>query len=94
MKEFKVYVGQTAENMTEVLHASLKNDPVKETFPIRHQNSTGHYFPTRFVKIEPLTVHGQSYNTSIWHVSMNGIINEDSVEEVKKEYDQVELSSH
>ncbi|KAE9403924.1 hypothetical protein BT96DRAFT_936129 [Gymnopus androsaceus JB14] len=88
MKEFKVYVGLTPENMTEVLNASLKNDAIKETFSIRHLNSTGHSFPTRFVKVEPISVHGQSFNTSIWHISMNGIINEESVEEVKKDYDQ------
>lgn len=89
MKEFKVYVGLTPENMTEVLNASLRNDAIKETFSIRHLNSTGHSFPTRFVKVEPISVHGQSFNTSIWHISMTGIINEESVEEVKKDYDQV-----
>ncbi|KAF8828701.1 hypothetical protein HHX47_DHR3000327 [Lentinula edodes] len=88
MKEFKVYVGMTPENMTEVLHSSLKNDPIRETFSIRHHNSTGHCFPTRFVKIEPLTVFSPSYNTSIWHISLTGIINEVSVEEVKEDYDR------
>ena len=93
MKDFKVYVGMTPDIMTEVLHSSLKNDSIPESFSVRHQNSTGHYFPTRFVKIEPLSVHGSQYNTSIWHVSLTGIINEASVETVKKEYNQVRATT-
>ncbi|KAF5383443.1 hypothetical protein D9757_006088 [Collybiopsis confluens] len=88
MKEFKVYVGLTQENMTEVLYSSLRNDPIRESFSIRHQNTAGHYFPTRFVKIEPLSVHGQSFNTSIWNVTLTGIVNEKSVKEIKRDYDQ------
>ncbi|KAJ3773011.1 Muskelin N-terminus-domain-containing protein [Lentinula raphanica] len=88
MKEFKVYVGTIPENMTEVLHSSLKNDSIRETFSIRHLNSAGCCFPTRFIKIEPLSVYGQSYNTSIWHISLTGIINEACVEEVQRDYDQ------
>ncbi|KAJ3783538.1 Muskelin N-terminus-domain-containing protein [Lentinula aff. detonsa] len=88
MKEFKVYIGITPENMTQVLHSSLKNDSIRETFSIRHHNSAGRCFPTRFIKIEPLSVYGQSFSTSIWHVSLTGIINEASVEEVKRDYDQ------
>ncbi|KIK69111.1 hypothetical protein GYMLUDRAFT_35165 [Collybiopsis luxurians FD-317 M1] len=88
MKEFKVYAGLTQENMTEVLHSSLKNDSIRESFSIRYRNSAGHYLPSRFVKIEPLSVHGQSFNTSIWHVALTGIVNEKSVKEVKRDYDQ------
>ena len=56
MKEFKLYVGITDDHMTEVLHYSvLKNDPIAETFPIKHTNSAGVSFPTRFVKIVPLS---------------------------------------
>ncbi|KAJ4483838.1 Muskelin N-terminus-domain-containing protein [Lentinula aciculospora] len=88
MKDFKVYVGMTPENMTEVLHSSLKNDTIRESFSIRHHNSTGHCFPTRFIKIEPLSVHNQSYTSSIWHVSLTGIINEALVEKVKIDYEQ------
>lgn len=55
MKEFKLYVGQWEDNMTEVLHAGLKNDPVPETFTIRSVNEAGLIFPTRYIKIEPLS---------------------------------------
>lgn len=55
MKEFKLYVGQWEDNMTEVLHAGLKNDPVPEAFTIRSVNEAGLIFPTRYIKIEPLS---------------------------------------
>lgn len=41
--------------MTEILHSGLKNDSISETFPIRHVNNAGVYFPTRYVKIVPLS---------------------------------------
>ena len=55
MKEFKLYVGQWEDNMTEVLHAGLKNDPIPETFTIRSVNDAGLAFHTQFIKIEPLS---------------------------------------
>ena len=55
MKEFKLYVGLTEDNMTEVVHAGLKNDPTPETFYINSVNGAGLTFPSRFVKIEPLS---------------------------------------
>ncbi|KAF9073645.1 Muskelin N-terminus-domain-containing protein [Rhodocollybia butyracea] len=88
MKEFKVYIGLTSENMTEILHSSLKNNSSRETFSLRHQNSSGLYFPTRFIKIEPLSGYGERFNISIWHVAIMGIVNEASVEEVKNEYNE------
>ena len=54
MKEFKVFVGMTEDNMTEVLHSGLKNDTIPETFAIKHTNSAGVAFPTRYVKIVPI----------------------------------------
>ena len=55
MKEFKLYVGLSEDNMTEVLHTGLKNDATAETFYIRSVNQAGLAFPTRYVKIEPLS---------------------------------------
>lgn len=54
MKEVKVFAGATTEHMTEVLHASLKNDNIPETFELKHVNADGATFPTRYVKIMPL----------------------------------------
>lgn len=55
MKEFKLYVGVSESNMTEILHAGLKNDPIPETFILPHTNTAGVAFPIRFVKIVPLS---------------------------------------
>lgn len=54
MKEVKVFVGATADYMTEALHAGLKNDSIPETFELKHVNSDGVTFPSRFLKIVPL----------------------------------------
>ncbi|KAF9467401.1 Muskelin N-terminus-domain-containing protein [Collybia nuda] len=88
MKEFKIYVGVTDDHMSEVLHSGLKNDPIPETFPLKHVNKAGVSFPTRYIKIVPLSAHGQSFHTSIWHVSMTGIIDENMVERVRVTYDE------
>ncbi|KAI0675370.1 Muskelin N-terminus-domain-containing protein [Trametes maxima] len=82
MKDFKVLVGANEDNMTEVLRAGLKNDTTPETFSIRSTNRVGLPFPTRYVEIVPLSVHGQNFNTSIWHVSFSGIVDETYVEQV------------
>lgn len=55
MKDFKVFVGLTEENLVEVLHGSLKNDTTPEAFPIRYVNNAHVCFPTRYVKIIPLS---------------------------------------
>ena len=55
MKEFKLYVGLSEDNMTEVLHTGLKNDVHPETLNIRCVNQAGLTFPSRYVKIEPLS---------------------------------------
>lgn len=55
MKEFKLYVGLFEDNMTEVLHAGLKNDASPETFSVRCTNHAGLTFPTRYIKIEPVS---------------------------------------
>lgn len=55
MKEFKVYVGVNEDNMSEVLHSGLRNDSMHETFSIKNVNRAGVCFPTRYVKIVPLS---------------------------------------
>lgn len=55
MKEFKIYVGVSDTHMTEVLHGGLKNDSIPETFSLKHLNNSGVCFPTRFVKIVPVS---------------------------------------
>lgn len=55
MKEFKLYVGLNPDHMIQVLHAGLRDDSIPETFSITHVNREGVTFPTRFVKIVPLS---------------------------------------
>ncbi|KAG5723205.1 Muskelin [Termitomyces sp. T112] len=88
MKDFKIYVGLGEDRMNEVLHTSLKNDTTPETFDIKYFNNAGIRFPTRYVKIVPISAHGQSFHTSIWHVSLTGITDEAYVERVRLKYDE------
>ncbi|KAH9942390.1 Muskelin N-terminus-domain-containing protein [Epithele typhae] len=83
MKEFKVLVGMHETNMTEILHANLRNDTAAETFSLKSISPVGMPFPTRFVEIVPLTGHGPTFNTSIWHVSLSGITDEAYVERIR-----------
>ncbi|KAI6021604.1 Muskelin N-terminus-domain-containing protein [Pisolithus microcarpus] len=88
MKEFKVYVGLHPDHMVQVLHTCLKDDAVPESFAIPETNKTGLRFPSRFVKILPLSAHGQSFHVSIWHVSVTGIVEPAYVEAVRARYDE------
>ncbi|KDQ55802.1 hypothetical protein JAAARDRAFT_208578 [Jaapia argillacea MUCL 33604] len=88
MKEFKIFVGMVEDNMIEVLHGGLKNDSIPETFALKHVNAAGVYIPCRFLKITPLSAHGQSFHTSIWFVSVSGVIDHDVVAEVQNTYDE------
>ena len=63
MREFKIFIGMNREYLTEVLHSGLKNDSVPETFSIKFVNDAGICFPTRFVKIEPIS-YVPFYNAS------------------------------
>jgi hypothetical protein len=60
MKEFKICVGMTKDRMTEVLSSTLKDDNVPETFALRHTNSAGVAFPSRYLKIIPISCVGIS----------------------------------
>uniref|UniRef100_D8QBS5 Muskelin N-terminal domain-containing protein n=1 Tax=Schizophyllum commune (strain H4-8 / FGSC 9210) TaxID=578458 RepID=D8QBS5_SCHCM len=88
MKEFAVLVGTSLDNMSRVLHASLKNDSMSESFTVKHTNNAGLSFPTRYVKIIPLSGHNPHFNTSIWHVSMTGISDEAYVQQVQRAYEE------
>jgi hypothetical protein len=60
MKDFKVYIGITEQNLVEVLHGALKNDTTPEAFPIRYVNNAQVCFPTCYVKIIPLSCVNRS----------------------------------
>ncbi|KAF8134289.1 Muskelin N-terminus-domain-containing protein [Boletus edulis] len=88
MKEFKIYAGLNPDHMIQILHAGLRDDAVQETFSIPHINRDGVPFPTRFVKIVPLSAHGQSFHISIWYVSVAGITEPSYVERIRVRYDE------
>ena len=60
MKEFKICVGLTKDRMAEVLFSTLKDDSLPETFALRHTNSAGVAFPSRYLKITPISCVGVS----------------------------------
>ncbi|KAJ2926627.1 hypothetical protein H1R20_g10465, partial [Candolleomyces eurysporus] len=87
-KEFKIYVGLTEERMTQVIQSGLKNTTEPETFDVRHANEAGVVFPTRYVKIEPLSAHGPTFHVSIWHVALKGISEPAYVERITAMYEE------
>lgn len=88
MKDFRVLVGTSEDSLTEVLQSALRNDSAPETFSLRYVNQAGISFPTRYVQIVPLSAHGQSFHISIWHVALNGIADEEYVEQVRIHYEE------
>ncbi|KAH7910095.1 Muskelin N-terminus-domain-containing protein, partial [Hygrophoropsis aurantiaca] len=88
MKEFKLYVGLSPEHMIHVLHTGLKDDAIPETFAVRHVNREGIPFPVSYIKIVPLSAHGQSFHISIWHVAISGITERAYVDRIRAEYDE------
>ncbi|KAK0240471.1 Muskelin N-terminus-domain-containing protein [Armillaria nabsnona] len=88
VKEFQISVGMTEDNLTEIYRGVLKNDSTSETFAIRHTNNSGVCFPTRFVKIIPISSHSPGFHPSIWFVSMAGISDPAYIQDVQKEFDE------
>jgi muskelin len=54
MREFEIYAGFTEDNMIEVIHGGLKNDPVPETFHIEDKDAISVCYPTRYVEVVPI----------------------------------------
>ncbi|KAK2464345.1 hypothetical protein APHAL10511_003802 [Amanita phalloides] len=88
MKEFKVFVGMSEDHMIEVVHSGLRNDNLPENLFVRHVDSAGVYFPTRFVKVVPLSAHQSNFHTSIWHIALQGINDSDVVERVRRVHEE------
>ncbi|KAG2073978.1 hypothetical protein BDR04DRAFT_1126925 [Suillus decipiens] len=88
MREFRVYVGLNSHHMMQVLHTQLKDDTTNETFPLKHMNSEGICFPTRYIKIVPVSAHGMSFHISIWYVSISGIADPLYVDNIRSRYEE------
>lgn len=85
LKEFKVYGGLTPNNMTQLLHHGLKNDPFPETFFLKHRNNNV-VLPVRYIKIVPLLAWGANFHASIWYVELKGIQDESIVQRVHSDF--------
>ncbi|KAJ3076625.1 Muskelin 1, intracellular mediator containing kelch motif [Podochytrium sp. JEL0797] len=85
MREFKIYGGLTPDNMTELLHAGLRNDSEAETFSLKHKMN-GVVFPCQYIKIAPHLAWGPNFNFSIWYVELRGIQQSDQVERIHNNY--------
>ncbi|KAI9463668.1 Muskelin N-terminus-domain-containing protein [Lactarius psammicola] len=88
MKEFKICVGLTKDRMAEVLSATLKDDSTPETFTLRHVNRAGVPFPSRYLKIVPISAYSHSFHISIWFVSIAGFGEESYVKEVEQRHEE------
>ncbi|KAG1901875.1 uncharacterized protein F5891DRAFT_1277348 [Suillus fuscotomentosus] len=63
-----------------------KNDTVSETFPLKHVDSEGICFPTRYIKIVPISVHAAvSFHIAIWYA---GITDPLYVDNIRSRYEQ------
>ncbi|KAG8965710.1 hypothetical protein FRC03_000250 [Tulasnella sp. 419] len=78
--------------MVEVLHAGLKDDATPESFTLEYSNRSGWINPCRYVKIVPIAAHGQGYNTTIWHVSLHGVVDPIQVYQANPEFSQETLA--
>ncbi|EIN11776.1 hypothetical protein PUNSTDRAFT_99027 [Punctularia strigosozonata HHB-11173 SS5] len=97
MKEFKIYTGISRSRLSLAFSGTLRNDAIPETFAIRHTKSVKAgesrdgsnevEFATRYVRIVPVSAHGQSFHPSIWHVAFSGIADPTYVAEVMRKYD-------
>ncbi|KAH9176271.1 Muskelin N-terminus-domain-containing protein [Lactarius sanguifluus] len=88
MKEFKICVGLTKDRMAEVLSATLKDDSVPETFTLRHVNRAGVPFPSRYLKIVPISAYSHSFHISVWFVSIAGFDEESHVKEAQQRHEE------
>ncbi|XP_065066928.1 muskelin-like isoform X2 [Rhopilema esculentum] len=85
LKKLKVYGGLNTEHMIEIMSGGLKNDSLKETFTLKHELEKK-MFPCKFVKIVPLMAWGSNFNFSIWHVSLKGIDDPETIKPCLKWY--------
>ncbi|KAF8320681.1 hypothetical protein DL93DRAFT_2152600 [Clavulina sp. PMI_390] len=86
--QFKVYgsMDDDTEDMTLLLQSSLKNDEIPQTFTLKHTTNDGVVFPCKFIKIVPVTPFNQTYNMSIWYVSLRGVDSPQVVEKAVDDY--------
>jgi muskelin len=70
-KDFRVLAGLTPDTLREVIHGSLKNDAIPESFRVQYTNSLGVPFPSRYVKIIPLSYVSVVFHSMRWELTLN-----------------------
>ena len=86
LREFKVLGGLSPDNMVELLHSGLRNDPEPETFPLKFKTDAGVIFPIRYLKIVPLMAWGANFNFSIWYVELRGLNDQAMVHQIYQNF--------
>ncbi|KAG9079477.1 Muskelin 1, intracellular mediator containing kelch motif, partial [Ceratobasidium sp. 370] len=89
ISSFRVFggLGTKDHEMRELLSAKLSDDGIPQTFSLNHTTpNSGVMFPCRYIKICPTSAHGKSYNMSIWHIALAGILNPSFVKEVHNKF--------
>lgn len=92
LREFKILGGLTPDNMVELLHSGLRNDPEPETFPLKFKTDDGVIFPIKYLKIVPLMAWGANFNFSIWYVELRGLNDQAMIHQIYQNFLDVPLS--
>ncbi|CAE6415260.1 unnamed protein product [Rhizoctonia solani] len=86
---FRVYggLGTKDSEMHELIRGKLRDDDIPQTFTLNYKTpGAGVPFACRYIKICPISPHGSSYNMSIWHVGVSGVVEEGFVKGVHEGY--------
>ncbi|KAH7339322.1 Muskelin N-terminus-domain-containing protein [Rhizoctonia solani] len=86
---FRVYGGPgTKESeMHELIRGKLRDDDIPQTFTLNYKTpGAGVPFACRYIKICPISPHGSSYNMSIWHVGLSGVVDDEFTKRLHEGY--------
>ncbi|CAJ0832633.1 16336_t:CDS:10 [Entrophospora sp. SA101] len=85
LKQFKVYGGLAPNNMIEILHNGLQNNPHAETFQLKYCTNNV-LLPFQFIKIIPLAAYATNHSFSIWYVELKGVQDQEIVQKAYYDY--------
>ncbi|CAJ0751504.1 15779_t:CDS:10 [Entrophospora sp. SA101] len=89
LKQFKVYGGLAPNNMIEILHNGLQNNPHAETFQLKYCTNnvvSKKLLPFQFIKIIPLAAYATNHSFSIWYVELKGVQDQEIVQKAYYDY--------
>ncbi|CAG8499389.1 16163_t:CDS:10 [Acaulospora morrowiae] len=85
LKQFKVYGGLTPNNMIELLHSGLRNNPRPESFRLKYRMNQV-LLPCQYIKIVPIVAYSPEFSFSIWYVELKGIRDREFVQKAYFDY--------